>query len=131
MVVSNNPISKELDDFLRKYANDVISLKVFLFFVEHPYTQFSETAVISAVGQSREKCNIKKALKNFIEKEVITGSTGHKVTFYYLPENIRNIALEMESLNQSQRYLLMSDLNTGISTWRNDVLQMLLPVVSF
>jgi hypothetical protein len=130
-MIDRKPISKELDDFLKKYANDLYSLRVFLFFTTHPYAQFSEMAVISAVGQGGEKRCVQKAIKNFVEKGVISKSISHRVIFYSLLEDVRDIALEMDNLDQRQRGLIMADFNVAFSNWCGSILRMPLPAVGF
>ena len=125
------PVSKELDDFLKNYTNDIFSLRVFLFFTDHPYAQFSEMVVMSAAGQCAEKRYIQKALKDFVEKGIIQKNTSFNVNYYSLPESIQKIALEMQKLEQKQRYSLMGDSGNCVSTWRNGVLRMPLPLAGY
>jgi hypothetical protein len=126
---NNETVSEDLGKFLRNYAEDVFSMRVFLYFTDHPYAQLSETVIMSAVGRGVDKHNIQKALSDFVGKGIIGKSVSHDVSFYSLPDNIRNLAIEMDNMGQVQRYSLMNEYSVYSSLRRGSVLRTILPAM--
>jgi hypothetical protein len=116
------PVSSELDNFLNKYANDVFSMKLFLFFKDHPYAQLSEQVIMSATGKDLDRCLIKKALEDFAERGIIKKSISHGVLFYSLAEKMHSLAVEMDKIEQKKRCSRIVNSGSPIEPLLNNVI---------
>jgi hypothetical protein len=116
------PVSNELDDFINEYANDAFSMKLFLFFKDHPYAQLSEQVIMSATGNDLDRCLIKKALEDFVERGIIKKSTSHGVLFYSLTEKMHGLAVEMDKIEQKKRCSRIANSGRPIEPLLNSVI---------
>jgi hypothetical protein len=100
---NSDPVSKELGDFINKYADDLFSMKLFLYFKVHPYAQMSELVIMSATGKDLDRRLIKKALADFVEQGIINKNISHDVSYYSLSERMRALAIEMDNVEKKKR----------------------------
>ncbi len=93
--------------FINENINECYALQLILFFVDHPYAQFSELAIIHALNHDSGRRYLQKALKTLVDKGMIKTRTDSNVPFYSLPENMQNLVSELQKLNVCQRQSLL------------------------
>ena len=67
----------------------------------------NELAIIHALNQDGDRYCLKKALGVLVDKGMIRTYTDTNVIIYSLPENMRNVVLELAKLDMHQRQLLL------------------------
>lgn len=109
MTTTEITIAEELCQFIKQYVAGYHCLELLRFFGRHPRTQFSEPAVVNALNSTRGKLNIKKALKQLVDKGVVRISVDNNVSLYSITEeeSLRSLASKLAKLDWSRWQLIM------------------------
>ncbi|HEX7475137.1 MAG TPA: hypothetical protein VF318_04155 [Dehalococcoidales bacterium] len=95
-------IEDKLCTFIKDFCDDLSTLQLLLFFSRHPNAHFNRSALVHALTTKQFDTGI--ALKQLIEKKVVTSSTENGISLYALTkdEPARSLTIQMVSIDQSQ-----------------------------
>lgn len=100
-------IPGKLFRFVKEHTNNYYSLHIILLFANHPFTRFNELAIIHAIHRDGSRLHIQKALRELVDKGILTTRIDSNVHLYSLPENMRSVVLELAKLDLLQQQQLL------------------------
>ena len=111
-------ISEELCCFIREHLNNCYTQQLILFFTAHPHARFSELAIIHALNQNGGRNSLQKALRELVDKGVITTYNKNNVLFYSLldDKSLQNLVLEFAGLDVQQQRLALKQSRPDLVT---------------
>lgn len=109
MTTTETTITEQLCQFVKQYVDGHYCLELLRFFGCHPCTQFSELVIVHALNSKRGILEIKKALKQLVDKKVIRISFSNNVPLYSISEDesLRVLASKLANLDWRQWQLMI------------------------
>jgi len=105
MTTTETTITEQLCQFVKQYVDGHYCLELLRFFGCHPRTQFSELVIVHALNSKRGILEIKKALKQLVDKKVV----DNNIPLYSISEDesLRVLASELANLDWNRWQLMI------------------------
>lgn len=100
---------EELGQFTKQYMDSYHCLEFLRFFGGYPHAQFSELAVVHALGSGCDRLYAKRVLGQLVDKGALRISICNNISLYSLTEDesLCRLALELARLNWHQWRLIL------------------------
>ena len=109
MTTTETTITEQLCQFVKQYVDGHYCLELLRFFGCHPRTRFSELVIVHALNSKRGVLEIKKALKQLVDKKVVKISVDNNIPLYSISEDesLRVLASELANLDWNRWQLMI------------------------